>query len=83
MRFVVLASGCICNLWVVVDGLLQLDARCKCNEVADEGLVNAHSCSLHLNNVPYYPAGVDHGFMMRLLQGHERNLVMLVTSFHV
>lgn len=82
MRFVVLAAGSICNLGVVIDGLLQLDTGCKCNEIADEGIVNAHPRSVRLDDVPDYPARVDHGILMGLLQGCERNLIVLVTGFH-
>lgn len=69
MRFVVLAAGSICNLRVVVDSMFQLDTGCKCNEIADEGIVDGHSCFFHLDDVPDYPAGVDHGILMGLLQG--------------
>lgn len=82
MRFVVLAAGSICNLRVLVGSLLQLDTGCKCNEVADEGIMNAHPRPVRLDDVPDYPAGMDHGILMGLLQGCERNLIVLVTSFH-
>lgn len=82
MRFVVLPPGGICNLRVIVDGKLQLDTGCKRNEIGDEGIVDAHSRVFHLNHVPDYPAGVNHGILMRLLQGYQRNLIMLLTGFH-
>ncbi len=82
MRPLILAAGSICHLRVIINGILQLDTGCKCNEIADEGIVDAHSGFFHLDYVSDHPARVDHGIMMGLLQCCQRNLVMLLTSFH-
>lgn len=67
MRSVVFATGSICNLWVVVNGMFQLYTGCKCNEIADKGVVDAHPCFFHFDDVPNDPAGVNHGILMGLL----------------
>ena len=77
---VVLTVGSICNLGVITDGMLELNTGCECNEIADEGVVQGYVCSFHLDDVPNYPAGVNHRILMGLLQGYQGNLVLLSTG---